>query len=354
MVQQTTLPRPPLPPRAGQSPAKRPRALTALDQEPTLPPRHRHRAPPLKDTNAFMFTGLHPLYSRHPINEDHSKMEIRCTQQDCTYTKIINRSLSGTNNYQVHYRKQHPGIPTTKQEAIDAKEKRAQELGKSRVGFFDKPSKEQTHNERYRTLLLQWIIKNNLSFSIVDQPETKELFGFLNPSIKLVSRKTLMDDLKKRYTAGENTQRDFLIDHIEDGGRIALTTDAWSGNNKKDYMAVTAHGKTHAGVVFAILIDIIELEDPVHDGNYLCEKLLEVTDRLGITCAIISITRDNASPNDTMLEMFEAVVEEKWEEMIGLERLMYCCKFNRIEGDVRCCAHIYNIAIQAGKLHLNY
>jgi hypothetical protein len=46
----------------------------------------------------------------------------------------------------------------------------------------------------------------------------------------------------------------------------------------------------------------------VHDSKYLCKRLLEVMDRLGITWAVMSVTRDNACPNDTMLEEFEAVV----------------------------------------------
>jgi hypothetical protein len=108
-----------------------------------------------------------------------------------------------------------------------------------------------------------------------------------------------MRDLKKRYESGENTERDRLYDRVE-GGRIALTTDSWTGANKCDYTAVTADGKTKIGEMWSTLIDIIELTDPVYDGHYLCTKLLEVTNRLGITCAIISITRDNESPNDTM------------------------------------------------------
>jgi hypothetical protein len=140
---------------------------------------------------------------------------------------------------------------------------------------------------------------------------------------------------------------------LQGGGRIALTTDSWTGANKCDYTAVTAHGKTKTGEMWSTLIDIIELTAPVHDGHYLCTKLLEVTNRLGITCAIISITRDNVSSNDTMLEMFEAVVLEQWEHKSGQERLFFSCRFNRVEGDVRCCAHIYNIAVQAGKLYPN-
>jgi hypothetical protein len=62
---------------------------------------------------------------------------------------------------------------------------------------------EQSHNERYRALLLEFVIKNNLSFDIVQQSETKALFYFLSPNTKQISRGTLMNDLKARYIKAE-------------------------------------------------------------------------------------------------------------------------------------------------------
>ena len=49
--------------------------------------------------------------------------------------------------------------------------------------------------------------------------------------------------------------------------------------------------------------------DLVHSREALYAKLLEVTDRLGITRAIISVTRDNVKLNDTMLNNFKAEVK---------------------------------------------
>lgn len=138
-------------------------------------------------------------------------------------------------------------------------------------------------------------------------------------------------------------------DHVEIGGRVTLTTNAWSGNNKLDYSAVTGHIITKTSQHISILLDIIKLEDAIHSGRYLYEKLLEITDRFDITSSIISITRNNASPNNTMLEEFEAVVEERWEQMEEAEQVDKFLRFNRIKGDVRYYAHIYNIAVQAGK-----
>jgi hypothetical protein len=261
---------------------------------------------------------------------------------------VINRTFSGTNNYKPHYRKYHPDIALSIEEVVARRKAQQDKMNK---GFYMKPEEQQTHDERYRTLLLEFIIKNNLSFRIVDQLETKALFTFLSPKTKQCSTKTLIKDLKTRYEIAEEEIHKKLQAHINSGGRIALTTDEWAGNNKLDYIAVTAHFTTKDGVKENLLLDIIELTEPVHSGEYLCAKLLEVTDRLGITCAIISVTRDNAKPNDRMLDNFEAIVEEQFNEMEERDQAYFCCKFNRKEGDVRCCAHIYNIAVQAGKLY---
>jgi hypothetical protein len=279
-------------------------------------------------------------------------MTVYCTQEGCTMVpKVVNRTLSGTNNYKTHYKQHHKSIPCTKEEA-DIRAKAAQ-VKKSRT-FWTAPMAEQSHDQRYRILLLEFIIKNNLSFSIVDQPETKALLDFLSPNTKQVSSTTLMRDLKARYMEAEEIQHQKLQKHVESGGRIALTTDAWAGNNKLDYIAVTAHYHLVNGTKISTILDIIELTNPVHSGEYLATKMLEVTDRLGITCSVLSVTRDNASPNDIMLDEFEAVVAGQFDLMSDRDQAYFCCKFNRKEGDVRCCAHIYNIAVQAGNLLPSY
>jgi hypothetical protein len=83
------------------------------------PPHRRRTSPPLKDVGSFMFTGLHPLYRREVIQSDHDHMIIYCNQLGCTDFKprVVNRTLSGTNNYKPHYKRFHPDIPTSAEEA---------------------------------------------------------------------------------------------------------------------------------------------------------------------------------------------------------------------------------------------
>jgi hypothetical protein len=163
-----------------------------------------------------------------------------------------------------------------------------------------------------------------------------------------------MNDLKAQYQATEEGTRQKLQEHIDTGGRISLTTNAWSSNNKMDYIAVTSHYTTKDGKTHSLLLDILEITEPIHSRAYLCKKLLEVTNRLGITCAIMLVTRDNAKPNDNMLDNYEAVVQAQYDLMEDRDQAFFCCKFNRKDKDVRCCAYIYNIAVQAGQSEFYY
>ena len=61
-----------------------------------------------------MFKGLHPLYTRHVMEERHDKIIIKCTQDGYNFEKVIDRTLYGMNNYKTHYRKHYASILTFK------------------------------------------------------------------------------------------------------------------------------------------------------------------------------------------------------------------------------------------------
>jgi hypothetical protein len=62
-----------------------PTSTAPASTAPTLPPHQRRtaarwKAPELKPTNSYMFKGLHPLYTRQVIKDEHTKMLIQCSQ----------------------------------------------------------------------------------------------------------------------------------------------------------------------------------------------------------------------------------------------------------------------------------
>ena len=66
-----------------------------------------------------------------------------------------------------------------------------------------------------------------------------------------------------RYQEGKQAQEIKLQSHVDVEGRTALTADGRSRNNKFDYEVVTAHYLTRDGETIAVLLDIIELTEPV-------------------------------------------------------------------------------------------
>jgi hypothetical protein len=75
-----------------------------------------------------------------------------------------------------------------------------------------------------------------------------------------------------------------------------------------DYIAVIGHYIIKDFEMHSLLLDIFKIIKPVYLGVYLYKKLVEVIDRLGITYAIILVTRDNVKPNNLMLNDFKVVV----------------------------------------------
>jgi hypothetical protein len=94
--------------------------------------------------------------------------------------------------------------------------------------------------------------------------------------------------------------------------------------------------------ISSVRCNLIHLKEPIHSGEYLADLLRTVTDDFDITSAVFTITRDNASSNSVMLEEFE-----KYALLNFKNTLQQPWHFLVEEGDVRCIAHIINIAVQA-------
>lgn len=185
--------------------------------------------PQIGPTPAFLFKGSNPLYAREALQDRNKEnlMSIRCTRPECTYTKIIERALSGINDFKAHYRNKHARIATSEaEERVPTEAKIHDEGGPQSLFPASKslmPMMDQ-HNRQYRRLLLQLIIKNNLSFSVADQTEFDDLVKFIAPTMITVSRHQLMKDLREDFEGAKEVTRKEFQKHMEAGGRFSLTT----------------------------------------------------------------------------------------------------------------------------------
>jgi hypothetical protein len=166
------------------------------------------------------------------------------------------------------------------------------------------------------------------------------MIQFLSPITLSVSARTLHRDLQRRFSLCRAQLEAELHSHIANGGRICLTTDVWSARNYTEYSAITAHWINDKWQQKSNLLDVIHLKEPIHSGEYLASQLHAVTDDLGITSAVFTCTRDNASANTVMLAEYENLASN---HLISTQQPW---RFTVKEGDVRCIAHIINIAVQ--------
>jgi hypothetical protein len=104
-------------------------------------------------------------------------MKVICSYKRYTTfePKIVSRTLNKTNNYKPYYRKYHPEV------LLEENNKK----NKNKTPFFEKT---QTAEKYYRELLTIWVINNNLSFSLIDQDDTKAFFKNIALILKYIYR----------------------------------------------------------------------------------------------------------------------------------------------------------------------
>ena len=256
-----------------------------------------------------------------------------------------------TSNYWTHYKNAHPEIAALyNPNAPQALSFQSSSQTSNAATFFtprlSKPKESTTEafQTKYRALLLDFVVSNNLALRIVDSISHRRLIQHCNSSILSISKQTLIRDLEKTFLSAQNALKVELQEHVKVGGRISITTDAWTATNFKEFIAVTGHWINKDWKQRSQLLDVVYLKDPLHSSEYIAEQLLSVTDDFNITEYIFTITRDNATPNDSMLDVFEEIAGEQRDQKP--DNLQQPWSFTRREGDVRCIGHVINLAVQ--------
>ena len=165
-----------------------------------------------------------------------------------------------------------------------------------------------------------------------------------NRNIQPISRRTIVRDMVLLFNAGREILISRLAKHIDTGRCLCITIDTWSACNYKSFTAVTRHWIDSDWKHNSELLDIIKLTDLVHSGKYLAEKLSEITDSLGITSAIFTVTQDNAISNNSMLDEFESIAEEY--KQSKPESVQQPWSFTWKEGDICYLRHVINLAVR--------
>jgi hypothetical protein len=215
---------------------------------PTLQLRHTTQKPRLASTDSDLFTL--GLFSRTLLETTPPTMQLRCLQPGCLYTpKPQLLSFTQTGNYWAHYYHLHPQVaeaikPTSKlQGSSQGSQSHASGVAKLFTLRLSKSNANATKGfqTKYRALLLDFVVSNNLALRVVDSQSHRRLIQHCNPTILTISTSTLSRDLDQTFIVAQNTLKAELQEHIKGGGRISITIDAWAAQNHKEFIAVTGH-----------------------------------------------------------------------------------------------------------------
>ncbi|KAF7835614.1 zinc finger BED domain-containing protein RICESLEEPER 2-like [Senna tora] len=187
--------------------------------------------------------------------------------------------------------------------------------------------------DKYREMVAKLVIKHDCPFSFVEHEGFRDLVNFLNSEAHSISRNTLKADVLKLYSKEK--------DHLKHSlslipGRISITSDLWSSISTDEYMVVTAHYIDDEWNLHKKVLSFTHVPPP-RTGALLAERLYGLLREWGIEKKIFSITLDNASYNDVLMNVL------KKHPSLGCS--LPC------NGDffhIRCGAHILNLIVQEG------
>ena len=81
-------------------------------------------------------------------------------------------------------------------------------------------------------------MKHDLPFQFAEYDGVRNLFVYLNPDVKVLSRHTSRNDVLKMFKREKERLKEFLH-YIP--GRVAFTSDCWTSLNTDGCISLTAH-----------------------------------------------------------------------------------------------------------------
>jgi hypothetical protein len=176
-----------------------------------------------------------------------------------------------------------------------------------------------------RAEIVRWVSESLRPFNIVNDRGFQSLMKTGRPSYALPSPTTVSRDVKLVFAkTRERIAR--MLGTYE--GRLSFGTDAWTSPNHRAYIAITVHLEKE-GRPFSMILDVIEVARS-HSGTNLAEAFGAVMTEFGIENKMMSITCDNASANDAMIEELGYLLED----------------FGGQRARTRCFAHIINLVVK--------
>jgi len=190
-----------------------------------------------------------------------------------------------------------------------------------------------------RKELMRMIVLHELPFSLVEYDGFRRFVSSLNPSFKMICRKTVHNDCLKAFMEENFTilQRMFKTST----SKISLTMDLWTSNRIVGYICITAHFIDEEWQPQKRIVKFTAIETP-HTGIVMFNTMVKFIREWKIEDKLFALTLDNASNNGAMVKLMKTHLINK--------KMLFCG--GRLFRQ-RCAAHVINLICQAGLDYLS-
>ncbi|KAF9603319.1 hypothetical protein IFM89_034668 [Coptis chinensis] len=189
---------------------------------------------------------------------------------------------------------------------------------------------------RARRETVRYFIREELPFNKVEKPAFRRwIQKSFGPQFKPPGRLTLRADIFLILEEEKAVLKDLLRSVP---GKICLTSDLWTSNQKLGYMCITAHfictdWKLHKRVISFPMLPCPHTGKIISDAIYANLLGWNISDKIG------TLTLDNASNNDVCVSRLK-------DQLFGHDML------SRELFHLRCNAHITNLLVKDGLKHV--
>jgi len=163
------------------------------------------------------------------------------------------------------------------------------------------------NQEAAEETLTEMVMGMRLPFSIVEDTHFKEFASCLQPKFKMMDSSTLQASCLNFYKKRKAAIAKQLHDHP---GKIALTLDVWSNQERFCFLKVTARYINLNWKLINRTLAFKPLSDPL-DDNVIVHCITSVLEDWGIANKCGAITTESSTPNDLAVNKIREMLKER-------------------------------------------
>ncbi|TKA65602.1 hypothetical protein B0A49_12935, partial [Cryomyces minteri] len=183
--------------------------------------------------------------------------------------------------------------------------------------------------EMWKAAYLDWMVRDNISFSQATSPKIRRLFelsGLQGTNLYPVSHNTPRDWIMKLHQVQQVQIKELLT---AARSRIHLSFDLWSSSSGLSLVGVVAHFIDQDAHLKVVLLGLRRIEGD-HTGENIAVCITSVIHEYSIGSRLGCFVLDNASNNNTCIQTLAKVFH-----------------INPSEQRLRCAGHIINLVVKA-------